>query len=90
MEEIKIKFPSRLIHKINQNAPSYQTSENYGRSGGYYGGSEEYGRSYKSISIYVQNGLYDQIELFKEISKSIFKIQSNNKRKYPLLVFGFG
>jgi hypothetical protein len=90
MEEIKIKFPSRLIHKINQNAPSYQTSENYGRSGGYYGGSEEYGRSYKSISIYVQNGLYDQIELFKEISQSIFKIQSNNKRKYPLLVFGFG
>ena len=79
MEEIKINFPSRLIHKISQNAPSYQTSENYGRSGGYYGGSEEYGRSYKSISIYVQNGLYDQIELFKEISKSIFKIQSNNK-----------
>jgi len=83
MEKIRIIFPSRLIHKISQDSPSYQAGEIYGRS-------EEYGRSYKCISIYVQNGLYDQIELFKEISQSIFKIQSNNKRKYPLLVFGFG
>ena len=90
MEEIKINFPSRLIHKISQNAPSYQTSENYGRSGGYYGGSEEYGRSYKSICIYIQNGLSNEIELFKVISKAVFKIQCDNKRKYPLLVFGFG
>ena len=84
------KFPSRLINRINQDAPSYQISENYGRRGGYYGDSEEYGSSYKSICIYVQNGLFNEIELFKVISKAVFKIQCDNKRKYPLLVFGFG
>ena len=83
MEISEIKFSSKLLHRISQDAPSYQAGEIYGRS-------EEYGRSYKSICIYVQNGLSNHIELFKVISKSIFKIQSNNKRKYPLLVFGFG
>ena len=85
-----IKFPNRLLHKINQDAPLYQSGENYGRRGDYYGGSDEYGRSYKSICIYIQNGLKNEKELFKVISKSIFKIQSSNKRKYPVLVFGFG
>jgi|TARA_B100002003_G_scaffold231112_1_gene241835 hypothetical protein len=83
IERSKIKFSSKLLYRISQDAPSYQAGEIYGRS-------EGYGRSYKCICIYVQNGLSNHLELFKIISKSIFKIQSNNKRKYPLLVFGFG
>ena len=90
MEKDKITFPNYLIQKISRDAPTYQISENYGRRGGYYGDSEEYGKSYKSICIYVQNGLCNETELFKIIAKSIFKIQSNNRRKYPLIVFGFG
>jgi len=57
---------------------------------GTYDESSEYARSYKSVIIYVQNGLADHIELFKVIAKSIFTIQSTGARKYPLLVFGFG
>ena len=57
MEKDKITFPNYLIQKISRDAPTYQISENYGRRGGYYGDSEEYGKSYKSICIYVQNGL---------------------------------
>ena len=30
------------------------------------------------------------MELFKSIAKAAFKIQSSNRRKYPLIVFGFG
>ncbi len=90
MESSEIKFPNNLLHRVNQDVPSYQISENYGRRGGYYSDSEEYGKSYKSICIYIQNGLSNEIELFKVISKAVFKIQCDNKRKYPLLVFGFG
>ena len=90
MEKDKITFPNYLIQKISRDAPSYQISENYGRRGGYYGDSEEYGKSYKSICIYVQNGIGNETELFKSIAKAAFKIQSSNKRKYPLILFGFG
>ena len=90
IENSKITFPKNMINKIRSDAPLYQTTENYGRSGGYYGDSEDYGRSYKSICIYVQNGLESEMELLKVLSKAIFKIQRNNKRLYPLLVFGFG
>ena len=90
IENSKITFPKNMINQIRSDAPSYQTSENYGRSSGYYGDSEDYGRSYKSICIYVQNGLESEMELLKVLSKAIFKIQASNKRKYPLLIFGFG
>ena len=90
IENSKITFPKNMINKIRSDAPLYQTTENYGRSGGYYGDSEDYGRSYKSICIYVQNGLESEMELLKVLSKAIFKIQASNKRKYPLLIFGFG
>ena len=90
IENSKITFPKNMINKIRSDAPLYQTTENYGRSGGYYGDSEDSGRSYKSICIYVQNGLESEMELLKVLSKAIFKIQASNKRKYPLLIFGFG
>ena len=90
MPDIKYRIPSNIIRKIRNNAPSYTSSENYGRRGGYYGDSDEVARSYKGICIYVQNGLADKTDLFKVIVKAIFKIQRSNARKYPLLVFGFG
>ncbi len=85
-----IKFPNRIIQKLKNSAPRYDVSENSGRRGGYYGDANESAAGYKSICIYVQNGLAEYAELFKEIAKGIFKIQSNNMRKYPLVVFGFG
>jgi hypothetical protein len=86
----KVKFPNQIIQKLQNNAPSYDAGENYGRRGGFYGDSEESAAGYKSICIYVQNGLDEYLDLFKEIAKGVFKIQSNHVNKYPLLVFGFG
>lgn len=86
----KFKIPNRVIADIQRYTPTYTVSENYGRSGGYFGDYDESASGYKSICIYVQNGLAAYIELFKEIAKAVFQIQSGNQRKYPLLIFGFG
>ena len=86
----KIKIPSQIILKLKNAAPTYVVSENYGRRIGHYGDSDESASGYKSICIYVQNGLAEYIDLFKEIARGIFRIQIENQRKYPLIVFGFG
>lgn len=83
-------IPSRILRKLIRNAPTYAVSENSGRSGAYFGGYDECASSYKSICIYVQNGLGDYAEVFQSIAKSVFRIQAGSKRQYPLLVFGFG
>jgi len=89
--EIKYnKIPNSIIRKIKREAPSYTYGESFGRYNGIHSESNEYTRSYKSIIIYVQNGLSDKFDLFIIIAKAIFKIQENNYRKYPLLVLGFG
>jgi hypothetical protein len=86
----QIKIPGQIILKLKNAAPSYEVSENYGRRMGFYGDADETASGYKSICIYVQNGLSEYNDLFKEVARGIFRIQSNNQRKYPLLVFGFG
>jgi len=86
----KVKFPPQLILKFKNNAPTYDVSENYERRSGYYGDSDETAVGYKSVCIYVQNGLADYLDLFKEIARGLFRIQSEHQRKFPLVVFGFG
>jgi hypothetical protein len=83
MESVNIKIPNSIINKIRLNAPTYPIEDSIR-------GTTEYGQGYKSICIYVQNGLSDKIDLFKIIAKAIFTIQLSNARKYPLVVFGFG
>jgi hypothetical protein len=85
-----VKFPEKVIRKLRDHAPTYTVGENSGRRSGYSEDSVEYARGYKSICIYIQSGLADNHEQFKEIAKGIFKIQVYNSRKYPLLIFGFG
>ena len=84
------KVPSTIIMKLRNVAPSYDISENYGRRGGYYGEEDESACSYKNVCVYVQNGLGDKLELFREIAKAIFKIQKSGGRTYMLIVFSFG
>ena len=69
VEKNKIVFPNQLLGRIRRDAPSYPAGEDSGRRSGYYGGSEEYGSSYKSICIYVQNGLSE--EILREADTSI-------------------
>jgi len=83
-------FPAKIILKLTHAAPSYAVTENYGRRMGFYGDADETASGYKSICIYVQNGLSEYNDLFKEVARGIFRIQSENRRKYPLIVFGFG
>jgi hypothetical protein len=86
----QIKIPGQIILKLKNAAPSYDVSENYGRRMGFYGDADESASGYKSVCIYVQNGLSEQKDLFREVARGIFKIQIENRRKYPLVVFGFG
>jgi hypothetical protein len=83
-------FPAKIILKLMHAAPSYAVTENYGRRMGFYGDADETDSGYKSICIYVQNGLSEYNDLFKDVARGIFRIQSENRRKYPLIVFGFG
>lgn len=85
----KFKIPSAIISRIANNAPSYTISENYGRKLGFYSDRTEEASGYKSICIYIQNGLAEYLDLFKELSRAIFKIQVDCSRQYPLCVFGF-
>ncbi len=71
------KIPISILSKIERQKPSYSIGN-------------DYASSYKSVIIYVQNGLAAEVELFKTIAKAIFTIQKSGSRKYPLLVFGFG
>lgn len=84
------KISPNLIRRIKQNAPTYTASENFGRRLGVFGDYEEDASGYKNICIYIQNGHEDKVDLFKEISKSIFTFQSTNTNKYKVFVFGFG
>ncbi len=84
------EVPESVVMKIKRNAPTYAASFDDGRREGYYGGYDSYGSSYKGICIYVQNGLEQSTDLFNAIARVVFRIQSSNKRQYPLIVFGFG
>lgn len=84
------KIPNSIIQKMKDAAPRYHSTDNFSSHVGFDGDNDEYSSSYKSICIYVQNGLTDQIELFVEVAKKVFSIQTNNSRQYPLMVFGFG
>ncbi len=86
----KLKIPASIISKLKYNAPTYDVSENYGRPGGFFGDYDERASGYKAVLIYIQNGLADYLPLFKNIARALFQIQEGCKRRYPLVVFGFG
>ncbi len=86
---MKTKLPYKIISRLRSNAPTRETG-GWGRRHEPCSGGESEAVGYKSVCIFVQNGLADHVELFKEIAKGIFKIQQNVGMKYPLLVFGFG
>ena len=84
------KIPFRTLSKIRNKAPSYPVSENFDRRDGYYGDEDEYGRGYRNIIIYVQNGLAGQTELFRAVVQTLFLVQKEVKRKYFIFIVGFG
>lgn len=86
----KIKIPGKIILKLRNDKPTYVISENYGRQSNFFGDYDESASGYKAVCIYVQNGLADYVDLFKEIARGVFNIQAGGKRFYPLVVFGFG
>lgn len=85
---MKHKVPYKIISRLKTNAPTHETG-GWGRRHGDFSDDGE-SSGYKSVCVYVQNGLEEYFEQFKEIAKGIFKIQQGNNRKYPLIVFGFG
>jgi hypothetical protein len=85
-----MKIPKHIIYKIQSAAPSYSYDNESLRRVEDFSVSDEERHGYKNIIIYVQNGLGDKIDLFKEIVYGIFKIQANSSRRYNIFTFGFG
>jgi hypothetical protein len=82
------KPPQSLARKIKQTAPPHSTG---GNRRGYYGDeSEETFVSFESVIIYIQKGLEEYDELFKEVLYLVFKVQNDAGRKYPLIPMSFG
>ncbi len=77
------KPPRLLLSKVKSAAPSYSIER-----GGF--DAEDYYKAYESVIIYVQQGLSEYAELFKEVVKIVLKTQSDVGRIYPLLVLAFG
>ena len=73
---MKTKLPHKIISRLRSNAPTRETG-GWERRYEPCSGDEAEAIGYKSVYIFVQNGLVDYIELFKEIAKGIFKIQQN-------------
>jgi hypothetical protein len=86
----KFKVPFRIIQKLKITAPTYEVGENRGMRMDYHSEYEQTVSGYRAVCIYVQNGLSIYNDLFKEVAKGVFSIQTGNQRKYPLFVFGFG
>ena len=84
-----IKIPFKIISRLKTNAPTHETG-GWGRRYGDFSESSDESSGYKGVYVYVQNGLAEYVDLFKEIVRGIFKVQKGNNRPYPLMVFGFG
>ena len=79
MEGRKNRVPSQIARGLRNAAPLCTIGE-----------EGEDSRGYKSVCIYVANGLAGELDLFKEIARTVFGVQRGGGRKWPLLVFGFG
>ncbi len=90
MDQLNYKPPQIILRKIKSEAPLVTVSENYGRRSGYYGADDESSRAYYSVLIYVQKGLGDEEELFKQVVKLLLRVQKDAGIKYPLLPMSFG
>lgn len=87
---LNIKPPNNLFRKIRDEAPLITLSENYGRSGGYYGDEDSHTRGYRGVLIYIQKGLGNYSDLVLNTVKLILSVQSEVGKKYPLVPFCFG
>lgn len=84
------KPPTNLRNELRRNAPSSTLSENYGRSGGYFGDYDEETVGYSSILIYIQLGLAEHYDIILEVVRLMLSIQSGYEKKYSLLPAAFG
>lgn len=78
-----------LVRKIRERAPTKTISENWGRTGGYYGDSDESTRIYRAVLVYIEQGLGAAQPLFEAVRKVIDKVQPNNVR-YIVIPVAYG
>lgn len=85
-----IKPPKNLISKLRHNAPSGSISENFGRTVGYFGDSDDETKGYSAILIYIQLGLSESKELILEVVRLILSVQKDYRKKYQIIPAAFG
>ncbi len=81
--------PYRIIRRIRNYAPSRTISENWGRSGGFYGDEDETTSGYESVLIYVRRGL-GRPEIIAPVIEFALKVQREYSARWTLIPLSYG
>ena len=81
--------PYRIIRRIRNYAPSRTISENWGRSGGFYGDEDETTSGYESVLIYVRRGL-GRPEIITPVIGFALEVQREYSARWTLIPLSYG
>lgn len=81
--------PYQIIRRIRNQAPSRTISENWGRSGGFYGDEDESTSGYDSVLIYVRRGL-GRPEIIAPVIEFALEVQREYSARWTLIPLSYG
>jgi hypothetical protein len=80
--------PYQIIRRIRNQAPSRTISENWGRSGGFYGDEDESTSGYESVLIYVRRGL-GRPEIIAPVIEFALEVQREYSARWTLIPLSY-
>lgn len=86
----KIKPPSSIFSKVKDYGVPISSSENGGRSGGYYEDEDSESRGYRSVILLIQKGLASCKDQVLEAVRLVLRVQKGIGIKYPIIPCSFG
>ncbi|MFO7608237.1 MAG: hypothetical protein R6X35_03405 [Candidatus Krumholzibacteriia bacterium] len=81
--------PAGLLRTVKSRAPVRTASENWGRSGGFYGGEDLTTRGYGAVIVYVRKGL-GRMEAILPVVEFVLTVQRGVCRRWPLVPLSHG
>ena len=81
--------PYQIIRRIRNQAPSHTISENWGRSGGFYGDADESTSGYESVLIYMRRGL-GRPEISAPVIEFALEVQREYSARWTLIPLSYG
>ncbi len=81
--------PYQIIRRIRNYAPSRTISENWGRSGGFYGDADESTSGYESVLIYMRRGL-GRPEIIAPVIEFALEVQREYSARWTFIPLSYG